>query len=171
QAICPEANINNTDDLKNLYPQAEVIPLTKSYRSTFEIMRFAASILNKNEEPNTFLRHGEEVVVSKNTNPAEEVIKILRELPPNYNTVGILLPTIAEAKSFHEKIKSHAKLIDAESNNFEQGIMVMAAPFAKGLEFDVVICPAFKTPKDFKEQKLFYLICTRALHRLFVIEE
>jgi DNA helicase-2/ATP-dependent DNA helicase PcrA len=172
-----DININEIDDLKKLYPQAEVIPLTKSYRSTFEIMRFAASFLQ--QDANTFLRHGDEPVIEKSANPVESVLKILGELSSDFNTVGILLPTINEAKNFHASLKKLLPkdnsprplcLITDDYDNFRQGIMVMAAPFAKGLEFDVVICPAFSQPKNLREKKLFYLICTRALHKLFLIE-
>jgi len=177
QALYPEINISDTESLKALYPQAEAIPLTKSYRSTYEIMRFAASILQQ-EEPNTFIRHGEEPIIKKSASPVAAVLEILGTLSSDYNTVGILLPTISEAKAFHAEFKkSYPKgntprplnLINAESTGFSQGLMVMAAPFAKGLEFDVVICPAYKEPQCIKEQKLMYLICTRALHRLFLV--
>ncbi|MCL1877257.1 MAG: UvrD-helicase domain-containing protein, partial [Defluviitaleaceae bacterium] len=45
QALYPELNITETESLKELYPQADVFALTKSYRSTFEIMQFATDIL------------------------------------------------------------------------------------------------------------------------------
>jgi DNA helicase-2/ATP-dependent DNA helicase PcrA len=177
QALYSEININETDGLKALYPKAEVIPLTKSYRSTYEIMSFAASLLQQ-ESPSTFLRHGEEVLIKQSANPSEAVLEILGGLSSDYNTVGILLPTIAEAKAFHAEFKkSYPKgntprplnLITAESQSFPAGIMVIAAPFAKGLEFDAVICPAYKPPQSLNKRKLMYLICTRALHRLFLV--
>lgn len=173
QALFPEVNINDTESLKALYPQAEVIPLTKSYRSTYEIMRFAAQ-----EEPNAFLRHGDEPTIKETANPIKAVLEILGGLSSDYNTVGIILPTSGEAKSFHTAFKKSfpkgntprpLNYITSESTGFSQGIMIMAAPFAKGLEFDVVICPAYFTPKSPREQKLFYLICTRALHQLFLL--
>ncbi|MCL2576627.1 MAG: hypothetical protein FWE27_01060 [Defluviitaleaceae bacterium] len=184
QALFPEININETEELCALYPQAQVIPLTKSYRSTYEIMRFAASLLgtsetdNDTQDPGIFLRNGREPVIEQSTNPAQMALEILGKLSSNYNTVGILLPTIGEAKVFHSQFKKllpqgntprPLNLINAESQILPKGIMVMAASFAKGLEFDVVICPAFKQPQTLREQKLFYLICTRALHELFLI--
>jgi DNA helicase-2/ATP-dependent DNA helicase PcrA len=174
-----------------MYPQAQVIPLTKSYRSTYEIMRFAASMLHagdsdrqdnpgqqRDDDAGIFLRHGKESTVITDANPAQAVLGLLDGLSSDYNTVGILLPTISEAKAFHSQFKNMLpkgntprplNLINAESQIFPKGIMVMAASFAKGLEFDAVICPAFKQPQTSREQKLFYLICTRALHELFLI--
>ena len=178
QALYPETNINDTDTLKSLYPKAEVIPLTKSYRSTYEIMKFAASLLDQ-EEPNTFLRHGEAPTFIQNESQITAVLQILGTLSEDYNTVGILLPTQAEATAFHAQFKNAypkantprpLNLIHADSNSFQTGIMVMAVPFAKGLEFDVVIYPNYSPPKSQREQKLLYLVCTRALHRLFLVE-
>ena len=171
QALYPEINITKTEDLIALYPQAQTIPLTKSYRSTYEIMRFAAAIIG-DEQPNTFVRHGNEPEIISNQDPVAATAKILETLPKDYNTIGILLPTIAEAKSFHAKLKNpRAQLVAGESHDFAPGVMVIAAPFAKGLEFDVVIFPGYEeNPEDFRRKKLAYLICTRALHRLYLIQ-
>ncbi|MCL2224348.1 MAG: AAA family ATPase [Defluviitaleaceae bacterium] len=186
QALFPEININETNELCEIYPQAQVIPLTKSYRSTYEIMSFAASLLNPlahdggtSADSAIFLRHGDEPVFLTTPDPSQAALKILSELPDDFNTVGILLPTISEAKAFYSQFKKllptgntprPLSLIGAESQISAKGIMVMAASFAKGLEFDAVICPAFAHPKTTREQKLFYLICTRALHKLFLLE-
>lgn len=179
QALYPEINITDTEVLKSLYPRAEVFALTKSYRSTFEIMKFAAGILNE-ETPHTFLRHGEPPEIKKAANPAASAFEILATLPDDFNTVGILLPTIGEAKSFHAAFKKiypknntprPLRLVNHETQNFSAGVMVMAAAFAKGLEFDAVICPAYRPAQNAREQKLFYLIATRALHRLFLFSD
>lgn len=182
QAIHPEININDMETLESLYPQAENIELSKSYRSTFEITSFASSFLklgtaNVNTSE-AFLRNGEKPVILQSTDPIAAVIDILNGLSSDYNTVGILFPTILEAREFHTKFKKifskvntlrPLNFITAESSNFAPGIMIIAAPFAKGLEFDVVICPVYRPPQNVKEQKMLYLICTRALHRLFLL--
>ena len=179
QALYPEINITDTDVLEALYPKAEVVRLTKSYRSTYEIMSFAAGVLNR-AEPSAFIRHGEKPWIIQNPDPIKAVLSILSRLPADYNTVGILLPTATEAKKFHSRLKtSYPKgntprplmLIAGESHNFTPGIMVMAAPMAKGLEFDTVICPGYEQNFDGANgAKLLYLICTRALHRLYLIK-
>ncbi|MCL2839278.1 MAG: UvrD-helicase domain-containing protein [Defluviitaleaceae bacterium] len=177
QALYSEINITKIEDLIGLYPQAEVIPLTKSYRSTYEIMSFAGKIIGQ-DEPNTFVRHGDAPKIIVRQDTANAVADILATLPSDYNTVGILLPTIKEAKDFYEKLQAVCseisrplRLIAGEEQDFIPGIMVMAAPFVKGLEFDAVIYPSYeKTSADFRRKKLSYLICTRALHRLYLIQ-
>jgi DNA helicase-2/ATP-dependent DNA helicase PcrA len=178
QALYPAINLHARQDLQAIYPQAQVIALTKSYRSTYEIMNFAAALLGQKNENAAFLRHGEEPTILQSANPPQKVLQILETLPDDFNTVGVILPTIEEAKAFHTQLKKLLPagntprplcLIGAESQLLPAGIMVLAAPFAKGLEFDTVICPAYAPPTTPRQRKLFYLICTRALHRLYLI--
>jgi len=180
QALYKEINLDSTDELKTLYPTAQNIPLTKSYRSTYEISTFAAQFLQKPSHGASFLRHGEEPQIVQNPDPATAVLDILPQLPIGYSTVGILVPTAAEAVKFHEQLKKvypkdgrPLQLIASEDDEFAPGVMVMAVPFAKGLEFDVVICPAHNTKAVDLDNELYnrlmYLICTRALHQLYLI--
>ena len=169
QALYTEINITDPEILKSLYPEAVVYPLTKSYRSTYEINSFAAKLLQV--PPQSFARRGTEPEIIKSADQVKTCAEVLSNIPKELNTIGILLPTAKEAKAFYGQIKEIAdvNLISTESHNFAPGVMVMAVPFAKGLEFDAVICPnydAFSTPA---ERKLLYLICTRALHRLYLI--
>ncbi|MCL2049507.1 MAG: UvrD-helicase domain-containing protein [Defluviitaleaceae bacterium] len=177
QALYPDINIHDIEALKALYPTAAALPLTKSYRSTYEIMKFASAIIGREET--AFLRNGKAPVIVRK-DPVQAVLEILGGLSAEYNTVGILLPTIGEAKAFYAAVEGFLpkkdsprplQHITAEAGSFGQGIMVMAVPFAKGLEFDVVICPAYKEARTEHEKKLFYLICTRALHELFLVEQ
>jgi DNA helicase IV len=183
QALYSDINITSTDTLKALYPNARAIPLTKSYRSTFEIMSFATSLLGNDAatEKSVFLRHGREPAFDQiiKGEQTAKTLEILGTLPDDFNTVGILLPTIKEAKAFYNEFKKSFPKnnaprplihINAESGSFPPGIMVMAASFAKGLEFDAVICPNFRKPQTPDERKLMYLICTRALHRLYLFQ-
>ncbi|MCL2285961.1 MAG: UvrD-helicase domain-containing protein [Firmicutes bacterium] len=179
QALYKGINLDSIDELKALYPTAQDIPLLKSYRSTYEINAFAAQFLQTPNHNASYTRHGDRPQVIEATNPVSAVLEILQQLPDSYNTVGILLPTAGEAVKFHGQLnkaypKSSRKLqlIADENNEFAPGVMVMAVPFAKGLEFDVVICPGYGSPGFEGElgSRLMYLICTRALHRLYLIK-
>jgi len=174
QALFNNINITDTSDLIELYPNAEVIPLTKSYRSTFEIMNFAAKFLGQ-EMSESFVRHGDEPTIVKNTDEVAAALEIIKNLPEEFNTVGIVLPTIKQAREFYEKIKGfhQVSLIQDDMPDFKPGVMVIAAPFVKGLEFDVVIAPVdlHSSISSSRKNMLMYLICTRALHRLYVIDK
>jgi len=208
QALYPDINCHTIDAIKAEYPKAQVIPLTTSYRSTYEISRFAANVLNEGmaSPSNLYMRHGDEPEIVKAKNPAIAVWDIINALPPEYNTVGILLSTAKAARKFYGELetqdqelqdqessgcapstsslqeastsslrgaerRSNPQLIASTNANFGPGIMVMALPYAKGLEFDAVICPEYGDTIFEGEfgRKMLYLICTRALHRLYLV--
>ena len=224
QALYPEINITNTDDLAGLYPKATRIPLTKSYRSTYEISNFATKILSdSNDEVDPiekkatpslsegsvaglrpaerrgvggrapigdgncesnflakneafFARHGDEPEIITTSNAVKTTLEIVNKLPKDYNTVAILFSNTSEAEQFYTELQkvypNNATLplnfIASDSHEFIPSVMVMSVPFAKGLEFDAVICPEYgKLSNNTKLKKLLYLMCTRALHRLY----
>jgi len=187
QALYPSINLHTQAELQHEYPKAQVIPLTTSYRSTYEISQFAAKVLANDAQDvdvsTLYGRHGDEPATIQTQNPTAAVWDIIRKLPKEYNTVGILLSTAKAARKFYdellaaqqsnteEDLQIPVKLIASTNDNFSQGLMVMALPYAKGLEFDGVICPeygqdVFNGPLG---RKMLYLICTRALHRLYLI--
>ena len=178
QALYKRINLDSIDELKALYPTAQDIPLSKSYRSTYEINTFAAQFLQNPNPDASYTRHGDEPQIIQATDPFAAVLEILPQ-QSEYNTVGILLPTAGEAVNFHAQLKKvypkgsplSLRLIASEDDDFAPGVMVMAVPFAKGLEFDVVICPGYGSASFDGElgNRLMYLICTRALHRLYLL--
>ena len=187
QALYPCINLHSQAELISEYPKAKVIPLTTSYRSTYEISRFAANLLaTETKEADMsaiYTRRGDEPAIIQSQNPAATTWEIIRKLPKEYNTVGILLTTANEARRFYDMLENAAtekdleafgptKLIATTDATFGQGLMVMALPYAKGLEFDAVICPQYGQPvfDGPLGRKMLYLVCTRALHNLYLLQ-
>ena len=167
QALYP-MDIHSMDELHSLYQGTEVMELTTSYRSTCEISKFASNILGISDST-VYSRHGEEPQLIKSTDPAVKSAEIVKGL--EYNTIGILFSTTKKARIFYDLFKKlcpQSRLIASQAEEFEPGVMIMAVPFAKGLEFDAVICPEYG---DDIADKVLYLICTRALHRLYLISK
>ena len=197
QALYPEIHLQNESDLTNLYPDAAYMPLTTSYRSTYEISRFAANILgdlgNSEKEPSSlYQRHGDEPQIIETDDPAAAAAEIISKLPEDFKTVGILLPSAKEAEEFYQKFYQKfqefqqkfnrsevltGSLVTSRFDSFEPGVMVMTVPLAKGLEFDAVICPGYdkfisnqnSDQAASQNKRHLYLICTRALHQLYLL--
>ena len=188
QAIYADINLHTQATLEAEYPLTQKIPLTTSYRSTYEINRFATEILlgQTLDTSALYSRHGDEPAVIESDNPYATTWEIVKSLPESFNTVGILLATTADTLRFHKELLSYVtqqndatpspdniKLIANNNQSFTPGIMVMALPYAKGLEFDAVICPQYGQPvfEGTFGKKMLYLTCTRALHNLYLIKE
>jgi DNA helicase-2/ATP-dependent DNA helicase PcrA len=69
-----------------------------------------------------------------------------------------------------QKLKTAPKLIKKTTLAFEQGVHVIPAYLAKGVEFDAVLIYNGSAAAYSREQerKLFYTACTRAMHLLHV---
>jgi len=181
QALYSHISLTSISELQSLYPTAQDIPLTKSYRSTFEINNFAAQFLQNPNPSASYTRHGDAPQIMQTTDEIATTLEVIKNLPESYTTVGILLPTAAQAQAFYTKLEKAfprgsartrpLQLISTEDSDFAPGVMVMAVPFAKGLEFDAVICPGYGSERFSGElgDRLMYLICTRALHKLFLL--
>ena len=62
-------------------------------------------------------------------------------------------------------------LLNYDSAEFYDGIMVSSVSMSKGLEFDAVIIPEadYENYRSEYERGLLYVACTRAIHRLSVL--
>ena len=170
---------STADRIRDVLRTAAPVKLTKSYRSTWEIMQFALAI-----SPNTELvameRHGEPPHVVTCKKRGDAVARLLREIEAfeasDHATLAIIARTQKEAERTHKALAAagrEVRLLDGASAGFSTGIVVCTAHLAKGLEFDRVIVPDagaanYRTEMD---RNLLYVACTRAMHRLTVIAE
>ncbi len=156
-----------------MYEGAEVVALNKSYRSTWEIIRFATR-MQPGSKMEVVERHGEEpVIYAAGDEQAEmDFLRARMDAFPagEYASMGIILKTNAAARALYDKLAREydLRLISPESTAFENGITVTSVQMSKGLEFDEVIIPganaeAYHTEFD---RSLLYIACTRAMHRL-----
>ena len=162
------------DDLRARFPEARYVEMNKSFRSTYEIMTFALQIQPQQKlEP--IDRHGDAPKYLLFDSEAEEEAAVLeatrKYAESGQNALGILLHTNREAAAFYEhfsKVCPEAVLLAPDSKEYKGGILVTSIQMAKGLEFDEVIVPqadaAHYSGAD--SQKLLYVACTRAMHRL-----
>ena len=87
-----------------------------------------------------------------------------------HNTIAIICKSAAESAAAYEALShiENIKLVKSNSAEYEQGIVVIPAYLAKGIEFDAVII--YNASKDVYSdesvRRLFYTACTRAMHEL-----
>jgi len=98
-----------------------------------------------------------------------------------YENIAIICKDISGTEKIFKLIKDIAKIkfISSENAVYHSGIVVIPSYFAKGLEFDAVImvldepsCTEDSLQGEYKqEDKLRYVMATRALHELHVVEK
>ena len=165
-------NSNSLSLLSDIFENSEVVKLNKSYRSTYEIIKFSEQILKQDIEP--IERHGELPSIIK-CNSLEEELKQIEDTIDNFNkfdysTMGIICKTKSQAKQIYDKLKNkyEVNLLDIDSLEFKEGIIISTIHMSKGLEFDEIIIPMVDTNNynsDY-DRNLLYIACTRAMHKL-----
>ncbi|MEX2349241.1 MAG: UvrD-helicase domain-containing protein [Flavobacteriaceae bacterium] len=161
--------------IQDIFPDATLMTMLKSYRSTYEITTFSKKV-GQNIDVEPLERHGEtpKVIACKTEQDELKTLQNLltefKALP--YESMGIICKTQPEAQKLYEALsETHSvQLLDARSVAFGSGIVITTAHLAKGLEFDQVVVPFvskknYHTPAD---RQMLYVACTRAMHRLCI---
>ena len=162
--------------IEQLFPdtETETIVLTKSYRSTKEIVEFTSHILGWDIVIEPFQRHGPKPVLMQVDTEEGSLQRICEKIAEfqgrGHESIAIICKTQLEANRVHGKLKEHLSvhLIRKETNQFVKGVTVIPSYLAKGIEFDAVIvynCSE-KVYKYEDERFLLYTVCTRAMHEL-----
>ncbi|MBT9395248.1 AAA family ATPase [Hymenobacter sp. NST-14] len=163
---------SSAETIERVFPQAEVVRLLRSYRSTLEITAFAQRIT-----PNPHIlpleRHGPEPAVVGCAGPAQELAAIGARVAAfrssGHHSLGIICKTQRQAEQVHAALSGPAVyLLTEESTTFREGVLVTTAHLAKGLEFDAVVVP-FANARTYRtevDKSMLYVACTRAMHEL-----
>ena len=174
QAVNPY-NRHSPEAFKAIFDPVDFIELTKSYRSTYEIMEFAKKIQNTQRiEP--VKRHGEEPGLVRCDNWRAELAAVKENITAflngKYATLGILCKNSRLAKKLHQELSGEyaVYLLDDNSDAFKNGITITTIFMSKGLEFDEVIIPCANAEMYSSEydRSLLYVACTRAMHKLML---
>jgi DNA helicase-2/ATP-dependent DNA helicase PcrA len=163
---------STAESIEQIFPQADIIKLNRSYRSTLEIVAFTQHI---SPNPNLIAieRHGDKPEVKGFTTQNEEIMAIQNGIErfkeSGYQSMGILCKTQRQANLLFNTLKSdHLHLLTADSSVFKDGINITTVHLSKGLEFDEVIVP-FVSVENYTmamDRGLLYIACTRAMHSL-----
>ncbi|MCT8976389.1 AAA family ATPase [Clostridium sp. CX1] len=175
QRITPIKGLVPMTDLENILPDLDIhkFKLSRSYRSTKEIIDYANKYL-KGDKTIPLVRNGEEVVekqVNDVNNLVDKLIdNIIKLKEKGYESIAVVCKDLKETEILGNLIKSkaHIKVINREDIIYSSGEVILPSYFAKGLEFDCVLLVDTDENLDNKENKLKYVMTTRALHELYV---
>ncbi|OAK16383.1 DNA helicase UvrD [Bacillus wiedmannii] len=179
QAIYDYQGIEDWSAFKEVFQETGYYELTRSYRSTKEIIEFANEIIKNAEIPvglaTPVFRSGEEVKVIHAEDQFNEIMKTLKHLQnEDVKTIAVIGRTDDECRDIYEKLTNAGlavNVIEADQSKYEGGISVVPVYLAKGLEFDAVLLidvdeEHYKNTKH--DAKLLYVGCTRSLHDLWI---
>ncbi|WP_397538541.1 RNA polymerase recycling motor HelD [Rummeliibacillus pycnus] len=162
--------------LSSLYgkDETDTFNLSVSYRSTKPITEFTRGLIPDGERISAFARDGDIPVFTllSNTNVLHKsiVAKVEELLKQEYNTIAIICKSATESTVAYDALSDidNIKLVKTGSIEYEQGVVVIPAYLAKGIEFDAVIIYDASAQVYGNEslRRLFYTACTRAMHYL-----
>lgn len=164
-------------DVRDFLPEImgsdiQMIEITKSYRSTMEIMDFAR-MYQSGEQQVSFLRQGEKPKILRFQEEKKKWKQLANDIGRNKKAQTIAVLTLSQRKADYAGtiLKQYlgedaVTVLNKDSMKFHTGIFVMPYYLSKGLEFDSVYLsdgenPAYDT--KFGRQAI-YVSATRALH-------
>lgn len=162
--------------LTNLFgpDETEVINMTRSYRSTKPIIEFTRKLVPNGDQIIPFDREGELPELQQVDDQAELhsniTAKVAHFQSVGYNTIAIICKSAEESRRAYEALSTieDIKLLRKGSMEYEQGVVIVPAYLAKGIEFDAVILYDASKHVYGNEslRRIFYTACTRAMHDL-----
>lgn len=176
QSIYPYRSIEDWNIINSKIMNTSILKLSKSYRTTIEIMTEANKI-NKYlllDEAIPVIRHGLEVKYINNTS-YEFILDKLIELKKIHKTIAVISKNEIDKDNIYDYLKNKIDITNINKNDlkYNGGICTITSSLSKGLEFDVVIINGideiYFNSKDKNDMKLLYVSMTRPLHELFLL--
>lgn len=184
QGIHAYKGVHIWEEMMSLFEEDQTgyFALTRSYRSTMEIIEFANGILKQGVQSELLavpvFRSGDKVrlIPYQQDSRKDALEKALSTLiQKDYRTAAILTRTLHEASELYEQLRGEfddLHLIDGGNQPYEGGLSILPVYLSKGLEFDAVIVADADLAhygEHAWDAKLMYVGCTRALHELWVM--
>ncbi len=173
QTINPYYQYKSLEDLKTVFKDgSNYIELTKTYRSSPEIIEHANKILGLNLV--SAIRRDTKIPVEfrEEDNLKEQLIKDINSLTNDNKSIAIITKNDVEANKIYNLLHKDLEdltLISNNSKTFSRKLVVLPSYMAKGLEFDATIIYTNKDNKyTYEERYLYYVSCTRSQHHLII---
>lgn len=156
--------------------ETESIVLTRTYRSTKQIVDFTRGMIAGGENIVPFNRQGPKPTVTRASDQADLAGKIADRInrlqEAGHRTIAVICKTAKESEEAYEVLKQLVplRLIGKNTTSYDAAALVIPSYLAKGVEFDAVLI--FNGSREQygreSERKLFYTACTRAMHELHI---
>lgn len=173
QTINPYYQYKSLEDLKKVFKDgSNYIELTKTYRSSPEIIEHANKILGLNLV--SAIRRDTKIPVEFRIeeNVKEQLLDDIKQLEKDNRSIAIITKNDIEANKIYNLLKNDLDdlvLISNNSKAFSRKLVVLPSYMAKGLEFDATIIYTDKNNKyTYEERYLYYVSCTRSQHHLII---
>ncbi len=172
--------MDSLEDICNLTPaknRSKFVELTKTYRSSEEIVEYSSKLVG-NPRHNAFrLKNGNPVTEQEfvGNGYLKQIKSILTKLNPS-SSVGIITGDTETAKEVYDYLQNNfdEKVLSFIKNAFSvAGTQIQVAPIslAKGLEFDTaIVLEKGKLFETKQKNKFLFVSCTRAINQLFVLK-
>lgn len=167
QTINPYYKYSNMNILCNIFNGvSKYIELSKTYRSSKEIIDYSNKVLNLNHVC-AVRRENNTPVIEYDKLDYIDLIYEINRLKSIYSNIAIITKSSDIAEKIYNNIKgkvNSVELIQPTTEKFNKGIIIIPTYIAKGLEFDSVIII-----NDFENEKyLYYVAITRSQHELVI---
>ena len=177
QTVNPYYKYDTLEDLSKIFDNGTIyLELTKTYRSTPEIIEHTNKILKLNHV-SAIRRDNNKPVIFKNdyTSLKDEIISDIKKLKEEKYSIALITKTDDEASKLYDLLKDEVPDINLLNNNsvsFNKKMVIIPSYIAKGLEFDSVIIYTDKENCYTEDEKnLYYVACTRAQHELIIYNQ
>lgn len=179
QSLYPYRSLEKWEDIKdNVFKDINIKYLSKSYRTSIEIMREANKINKylKLNEAEAVIRHADDVIYHKiNDKYLDIEYYVNLYIEKGLKSIAIITKNQVESEKIYEKLinKINISIIDDTNQEYNGGICIITSKLSKGLEFDGVIVvdadEKIYSPNNQLDMKLLYVSMTRAMHNLVVM--
>lgn len=173
QTINPYYKYDSLEDLTKIFDDSKYIELTKTYRSSEEIIEYSNKVLGLNHI--TAIRRNTRIPVNlkEEFNLYDDLCNDIKEMKKYGKSIAIITKNEDECNKIYKLLSNmNISKIDNNSKKFNRDFVVVPVYMAKGLEFDSVIIYTNKDNKYMSSEKyLYYVAITRAQHKLIVYNQ
>lgn len=168
QTINPYYHYNSLDEISKVI-ESKYLKLTKTYRSSPEIIEYANKILNLNHV--VAVRNSKVIpVIEKNSLNILDIENDIKTNIDKFKRIAIITKNDIDTNYIYDNLKDKfniSNMLDSIITN--PNLVVIPAYLAKGLEFDMVIVYTSLENKFLERDKyLFYVAVTRCQHKLII---